>query len=104
MAKSNGKIQMEVAHAIIAGDLFVEEAMLKYNIKSKRTVAAWVKKAMSVSTDSGKAQELLQKKILELEDKIRRLEEQNLESAQYQTFLARKLTMLELKIKEKVVF
>lgn len=44
MKKSKKEIQIEAVKAIISGELLLEEAMDKYNVKDKRTMLGWVKK------------------------------------------------------------
>lgn len=44
--KSKQELQLEAVKAIITGELFLEEAMVKYNVKSKRTMTTWIKKLL----------------------------------------------------------
>ncbi|PRD44544.1 hypothetical protein [Sphingobacterium haloxyli] len=50
MKKSKQEIQIEAVKAIISGELLLEEAMRKYNVKDKRTMLAWVQKTMPLLT------------------------------------------------------
>jgi len=55
MKTSKKEIQMEAVKAIVAGDLLLEEAMDKYNVKDKRTMLAWIKKIMPLLNTSAPA-------------------------------------------------
>jgi len=46
------KIQIEAVKAITSGELLLEEAMDRYNIKDKRTMLAWVKKIVPLLNTS----------------------------------------------------
>lgn len=38
------EIKTEVVNAIVNGDLWLEEAMIKYNVRDRRTVVTWLRK------------------------------------------------------------
>jgi len=38
--------KLEAVVSIVSGELYLEEAMSKYNIKDKRTVIMWMKKLL----------------------------------------------------------
>ncbi len=38
------EVKKEVVDAIVNGDLWLEEAMIKYNVSDRRTVIAWLRK------------------------------------------------------------
>ena len=44
LKKSSEEIRLLVVQAIVAGDLFLEEAMAKYRIKDREKVVAWLRK------------------------------------------------------------
>lgn len=52
MKKSKKEIQIEAVKAITSGELLLEEAMDRYNIKDKRTMLAWVKKIVPLLNTS----------------------------------------------------
>ncbi|RKE57058.1 hypothetical protein [Sphingobacterium detergens] len=43
-ARYTKKIKIDVVNAIINGELWIEEAMSKYNIQDRRVVIAWLRK------------------------------------------------------------
>lgn len=130
MKKSKKEIQIEAVKAIISGELLLEEAMDKYNVKDRRTMLAWVKKMMPllnasepVSNQRSKTlfdmpvespllrdtnsdlyhQDILRenallKKVINLQDKVRELEEVNGQLARHRNLLLERVTSLELKI------
>jgi hypothetical protein len=130
MKTSKKEIQMEAVKAIVAGDLLLEEAMDKYNVKDKRTMLAWIKKIMPLLNTSAPAsvqqsktlfdmpvetpllrdahydaynQDILRenallKRVINLQDKVRELEEVNGLLARHRNLLLEKVTSLELKI------
>ena len=109
MRKKKHEVQLEVTKAIISGELLLEEAMLKYGIKDKRTIQSWLRKVVNCpSSDSRSknkpsqlvsnevkrslptfisksaksydeiyAENILLKKVLSLEDRVKELEEMN---------------------------
>lgn len=88
MKKTKSEIQQEAVESILRGDLLLEEAMEKYQIKDKRTIANWVKKLApklaSVKTDASNQQDYanlrrettLLRKITALQERVQQLEEE----------------------------
>ncbi|TYR33286.1 hypothetical protein FXV77_17645 [Sphingobacterium phlebotomi] len=134
MKKSKKETQTEAVKAIISGELLLEEAMDKYNVKDKRTMLAWVKKTMPLLKASESAsssqrsktlfdmpvetpllrdthsdlyhndvlrENALLKKVINLQDKVRELEEMNGQLIKYRNFLMEKVSSLELKMQLK---
>ena len=106
---------MEVVKAILNGDLLVEEAMAKYQIKDKRTIGAWIRKfspflqatkeagslnpaaifcARDSHTPRTRDYDTLLKHIHTLETKIQQLEDINKLVLQNATLLAEKVNVL----------
>ncbi|VTP92380.1 Uncharacterised protein [Sphingobacterium daejeonense] len=44
--------KLEAVVSIVSGELYLEEAMSKYNIKDKRTVIMWMKKLLPQARSS----------------------------------------------------
>lgn len=125
--KSKQELQIEAVKAILSGELLLEEAMAKYNVKDKRTMSAWIKKTMpllkmlkpaskysfdtpfhtiseiserdnhDVSSDIVRENSLL-KRIITLQDKVRELEEKNALLTRHRDLLMEKVSSLELRI------
>lgn len=109
---SKQKIQLEAVKAILNGELFIEEAMVKYNVKDKRTISAWIKKTLPL-LEMAKAlpahkeptaplkqqpnreapyfdvlrENALLKKVIELQDKVLELESKNHLLSKHHDFL-----------------
>lgn len=99
--QSKREIQLEAVKAILSGELLIEEAMVKYNVKDKRTISSWVKKTIPIlematdipaygekatppsDTDTDVPpfdvvrENTLLKKIIELQDRVSQLERKN---------------------------
>lgn len=125
--KFKQELQIEAVKAILSGELLLEEAMVKYNVKDKRTMIAWIKKTMphlktlkpeseqrsddsfntisetperynhDVSSDILR-ENLLLKKIIALQDKMHELEEKNALLARHRDLLMEKVSSLELRV------
>ena len=50
--------KLEAVVSIVSGELYLEEAMSKYNIKDKRTVIMWMKKLLPQARSSMKSMKL----------------------------------------------
>ncbi|PRD49372.1 hypothetical protein [Sphingobacterium haloxyli] len=125
--KSKQELQIEAVTAIITGELLLEEAMIKYNVKDKRTMTAWIKKTMPLlktpKTESEQRLDILfntvsetaerynhdgsldilrenslLKRIIVLQDKVRELEEKNSLVTRHRDLLMEKVSSLELRI------
>lgn len=46
-ARYSKEVKELVVKAIITGELWLEEAMIKYNVHDKRTVVSWIKKYLA---------------------------------------------------------
>lgn len=130
MKKSKHDIQLEAVKAILSGELLLEEAMQKFNVKDKRTMVAWVQKMKPIMEMSAeipdpikkmmsdqlvglssidnttvvsshehlRTENVLLKKVVFMQDKIRELEEVNGRLLIDRKFLSEKVTRLELKL------
>ncbi|MBD1424511.1 hypothetical protein [Sphingobacterium arenae] len=124
--KSKQELQIEAVKAIVSGELLLEEAMVTYNVKDKRTMLAWIKKTMpllkiakpepnkgfrttfnTVNEISGlynqeASQGLLKensllKRIIALQDRVRDLEEKNSLLTRHRDLLMEKVSSLALR-------
>ncbi|PRD54069.1 hypothetical protein [Sphingobacterium gobiense] len=119
--KSKQEIQLEAVNAILSGELLLEEAMAKYNVKDKRTMLAWIKKmipllrSLTSQTDSstetlrGTAsrrhhnnldthilqENTLLRKVISLQDKVSELEKTNMQLIRHRNLLLEKISLLE---------
>ena len=119
MKKSKKDVQIEAVKGILSGDLLVEEAMAKYGVKDKRTILGWMK-AISpliqhhavrgtviqeeVDTPADVQQyilkeNLLLRRVIGLQDKLRDLEEKNAQIMAHRDLLMDKVMRLEIKLK-----
>lgn len=114
-------MQIEAVKAIVSGELLLEEAMKKYDVKDKRTILSWMK-ALSplIDHDAGsrdtikeeiepppyvheyivKENQLL-KRVIVLQDQLRELEEKNAQIQAHRNLLIDKVTRLELKLQTR---
>lgn len=46
MKRTKKEIQIEAVQSIVSGELLLEEAMKKYDVKDKRTMRSWIRKIM----------------------------------------------------------
>lgn len=129
--KSKQEIQLEAVKAILSGELLLEEAMEKYNVKDKRTMTAWVKKTMpflqasqassppkrdaSVHAPAHAPQEHqyeteyqhitreneLLKKIITLQDQVRELKDKNMLLTRHRDLLLKKVSALESRVQNE---
>jgi|SRR5690606_5126266 len=125
--KPKQALQLEAVKAILNGELLVEEAMAKYNVKDKRTMTAWIKKTIPLldasrttnrsrseasSNSDGHVRQghkheiyhqqittenALLKKIIALQDQVRELEEKNVLLKHHRDRLLQKISSLELR-------
>lgn len=109
--KSKQELQREAVNAIMKGELLLEEAMVRYNVKDKRTISAWIKKNAPL-LKAAEAQELyktefhqhllreniLLEKVIELQHKICKLEEKNTQLTRHRDLLMEKVSSLELRV------
>ncbi|HLT87668.1 MAG TPA: hypothetical protein VKZ57_08770 [Sphingobacterium sp.] len=118
MKKSRKDMQIEAVKAIVSGELLLEEAMKKYDVKDKRTILSWMK-ALSPLVQHNpprgdtikeenepipavheyvvKENQLL-KRVIVLQDQLRELEVKNAEIQAQRNLLMDKVTRLELKL------
>ncbi|NGM66625.1 hypothetical protein [Sphingobacterium sp. SGR-19] len=121
--KSKQELQIEAVTAIINGELLLGEAMVKYNVRDKRTILAWIKKIMpllkksnpeadvswdtSLKRTSEKSepshQDLIRenallKKLIDLQDKVSELEKTNTQLIRHRNLLIEKVFALELRM------
>lgn len=129
--KFKQEIQLEVVKAVVNGELFLEEAMVKYKIKDKRTILEWIKKtkplleALKPQADydtnplpniAGKTpsttdhdtldlhiwrENTLLQKVVSLQDKVSKLEKTNMQLARHRDLLLERVSLLELRIQVK---
>ncbi|TYR37909.1 hypothetical protein FXV77_01075 [Sphingobacterium phlebotomi] len=122
--KSKKELQIEAVKAIINGDLLFEEAMVKYHVKDKRTMSAWINKTIPLlktpkpeskisagssfntiaassehmMTDILREENSLLKKVIDLLDKVRELEDKNTLLTRHRDLLMEKVSSLELRV------
>lgn len=118
MKKNTREVQIEAVKAIVSGELLLEEAMEKYNVKDKRTILNWMKAISPLIQPSARSLEPiteeaepapyvheyivqenhLLKKVIGLQDQLRELEEKNAQIQAHRNLLMDKVTRLELKL------
>ena len=117
--KTKEELQLEAVRSILNGDLLLEEAMAKYAVKDRRTIAGWVRKlapllqsstdiSAAPKTDSNKKkatsitqitapQQNLPEQLRNLEVRLQQLEELNSLLMRHMNLLAEQLHQLSPK-------
>lgn len=108
MKKSRKDTQIEAVKAILAGELLLEEAMEKYNVKDKRTILNWMKSISPLIQNKTEAtpyvheyvikENSLLRRVIGLQDQLRDLEEKNAQILAQRNILMDKVTQLEVKL------
>lgn len=115
MKKSRKETQIEAVKAILSGELLLEEAMKKYDVRDKRTILSWMKTISPLIQHSAfggntikevtepnanvheyviKENSLL-RKVVGLQEQLRELEKENAQIVAQRNLLIDKVTRLE---------
>lgn len=115
MKKSRKETQIEAVKAILSGELLLEEAMKKYDVRDKRTILSWMKtispliqhSAFGANTIKEVAEpnanvheyviteNSLLRKVVGLQEQLRELEKENAQIVAQRNLLIDKVTRLE---------
>ncbi|PRD45515.1 hypothetical protein [Sphingobacterium haloxyli] len=108
MKKSRKDTQIEAVKAILAGELLLEEAMEKYDVRDKRTILNWMKSISPLIQNKTEPvpdvheyvikENSLLRRVIGLQDQLRELEEKNAQILAQRNVLMDKVTRLELKL------
>lgn len=105
------EIKLEIVNAILSGELFLEEAMRKYNIRNEISVINWIKEYRpKVEGNMRIADNILEKRKIRDEgllvagiyQKIQELEETNRLLREEKAYLVEKVSVLEMKISQSL--
>ncbi len=105
------EIKLEIVNAILSGELFLEEAMRKYNIRNEISVINWIKEYRpKVEGNMRITDNILEKRKIRDEgllvagiyQKIQELEETNRLLREEKAYLVEKVSVLEMKISQSL--
>lgn len=103
------EIKLEIVHAILSGELFLEEAMVKYGIRNEISIINWIKEyrsqvesRMRMTSDFLDQRKVKDETVLvaAIYQKIQELEEDNRLLREQKAYLVEKISVLEMEISQ----